>query len=106
MKAPSLPRRDFLKLSATGVASGVLGLGSSAQIRAAESRKASDPIRLIVRGDDMGFSHSGNEALIKCHREGIESSIEVIAPAPWFPEAVRLLAENSGIDVGVHLALT
>jgi chitin disaccharide deacetylase len=106
MKAPSLPRRDFLKLSATGIASGVLGLGSGAKVGAAESRPAANTIRLIVRGDDMGFSHSGNEALIKCYREGVESSIEVIAAAPWFPEAVRLLAENPGIDVGVHLALT
>lgn len=64
------------------------------------------PPRLIVRGDDMGFSHSGNEALIKCYKEGIETSIEVIAPSPWFPEAVRLLAENPGVDVGLHLALS
>lgn len=62
--------------------------------------------RLIVRGDDMGFSHSGNEALIKCYKEGIETSIEVIAPSPWFPEAVKMLQETPGIDVGVHLALT
>jgi predicted glycoside hydrolase/deacetylase ChbG (UPF0249 family) len=62
--------------------------------------------RLIVRGDDMGFSHAGNEALIKCYKEGIERSIEVIVPSPWFPEAVKMLAKEPGIDVGVHLALT
>jgi len=62
--------------------------------------------RLIVRGDDMGFSHAGNEALIKCYKEGIERSIEVIVPAPWFPEAIRMLASEPGADVGVHLALT
>ncbi|HEX5027020.1 MAG TPA: polysaccharide deacetylase family protein [Agriterribacter sp.] len=64
------------------------------------------PIRLLVRGDDMGFSHSGNLALIKTYREGIERSIEVIVPSPWFPEAVQLLAQNPGVDVGIHLALT
>jgi len=64
------------------------------------------PTRLIVRGDDMGFSHSGNEALIKCYKEGIETSIEVIAVSPWFPEAVKMLKENPGVDVGLHLALT
>lgn len=68
--------------------------------------QTSQDIKLIVRGDDMGFSHSGNLALIKSYREGIESSIEVIVPSPWFPEAVSMLAENPGIDVGVHLALT
>ena len=67
---------------------------------------AQKPARLIVRGDDMGYSHAGNLALIKCYKEGIETSIEVIAAAPWFPEAARLLQENTGIDVGLHLALT
>ncbi|GAB4028153.1 polysaccharide deacetylase family protein [Spirosoma gilvum] len=64
------------------------------------------PPRLIVRGDDMGYSHAGNEALIKCFTEGIETSIEVIVPSPWFPEAVKMLAENPKIDVGIHLAIT
>lgn len=64
------------------------------------------PTRLIIRGDDMGYSHSGNEALIKSYKEGIETSIEVIVASPWFPEAVKLLQENPKIDVGIHLALS
>ena len=66
----------------------------------------SKTIRLIVRGDDMGFSHSGNEALIKTFKEGIARSIEVIVPSPWFPEAVKMLEENPKVDVGIHLVLT
>ncbi|WP_439559636.1 polysaccharide deacetylase family protein [Dyadobacter sp.] len=62
--------------------------------------------RLIVRGDDMGYSHSGNVALLKCSKEGIQTSIEVIVPSPWFPEAVKMLQANPGIDVGIHIALT
>ena len=65
-----------------------------------------NPARLIIRGDDMGYSHSGNLALIKSYREGIEKSIEVIVPSPWFPEAVKMLEENPGVDAGVHLAIT
>jgi predicted glycoside hydrolase/deacetylase ChbG (UPF0249 family) len=64
------------------------------------------PIRLIIRGDDMGFSHAGNLGLIECYKNGIEKSVEVLVPSPWFPEAVRLLKENPGIDVGIHLTLT
>jgi len=64
------------------------------------------PIRLIVRGDDMGYTHSGNEAIIKSYKDGIETSIEVIVPSPWFPEAVKLLQQNPGVDVGIHLAIT
>ncbi|MEP7108003.1 MAG: polysaccharide deacetylase family protein [Ferruginibacter sp.] len=62
--------------------------------------------RLIVRGDDMGFTHAGNEALINVNKKGIETSIEVIVVSPWFPEAVKLLQQNPGVDVGIHLALT
>ena len=64
------------------------------------------PPKLIVRADDMGFAHSGNLALIKTWKEGIATSIEVIVPSPWFPEAVKLLNENPGVDVGIHLAIT
>jgi chitin disaccharide deacetylase len=64
------------------------------------------PPRLIVRGDDMGFSHAGNEALIKSHMAGIETSIEVIVPSPWFPEAVKMLQDHPQVDVGIHIALT
>ncbi|SHH62671.1 hypothetical protein SAMN04488109_4711 [Chryseolinea serpens] len=73
---------------------------------AAATLQAQTPPRLIVRGDDMGFSHAGNEALIKSYKDGIETSIEVIVPSPWFPEAVKLLRDNPGIDVGIHIALT
>ncbi len=70
------------------------------------ARGQQQAIKLIVRGDDMGYAHAGNEALIKCSKEGIQTSIEVIVPSPWFPEAVKMLAENPGIDVGIHLAIT
>lgn len=64
------------------------------------------PPRLIIRGDDMGYAHGGNEALIKCYKDGIETSIEVLVPSPWFPEAVQMLAENPTVDVGIHLTLS
>ena len=64
------------------------------------------PPRLIVRADDMGYSHAGNEAILKTATDGIATSVEVIVPSPWFPEAVKMLNEHPGIDVGIHLALT
>ncbi len=33
-------------------------------------------------------------------------SVEIMPVCPWFPEAVKLLNENPGLDVGIHLALT
>jgi CubicO group peptidase (beta-lactamase class C family)/predicted glycoside hydrolase/deacetylase ChbG (UPF0249 family) len=75
-------------------------------IKAVLVNEVNTKIKLVIRGDDMGFSHSANEALIKSYKEGIETSIEIIAPSPWFPEAVKLLAENPKVDVGLHFAIT
>jgi chitin disaccharide deacetylase len=66
-----------------------------------------DPgIYLLIRGDDIGSSHTANLACIESFRNGIVRSVELMAPGPWFPEAARLLNENPGLDVGVHLVLT
>ena len=71
--------------------------------RAAETDSA---IRLLVRADDMGVTQSGNEACIRAYRDGIVRSTEVMVPGAWFLDAVRLLQDNPGLDVGVHLVLT
>ena len=46
-------------------------------------------IRLIVRGDDMGFSHAVNLACIKAYQEGILTSVDVMVPCDYFEEAVQ-----------------
>ncbi len=63
-------------------------------------------IRLIIRGDDMGFSHAANEAIIECYQKGIMTTVEIMPVTPWFPEVVKLCNENPDLDVGIHLALT
>ena len=63
-------------------------------------------IRLIVRGDDMGMAHAVNQACIDAYQKGILTTVEVMVPCPWFPEAARMLNENPGLDVGIHLVLT
>ena len=63
-------------------------------------------IRLVVKGDDMGAAHGINTGTIAAYKQGILTATNVIVPGPWFPEAARLLRENPGLDVGVHLALT
>jgi len=65
-----------------------------------------DRVRLIVRSDDMGFSHAANHAMIETYEQGITTSVEVMVPAPWFPEAVKLLQEYPELDVGIHITLT
>ena len=67
--------------------------------------QANSGINLLVRGDDIGSSHTANLACIESYRNGIVRSVELMVPGPWFPEAVRLLNENPGLDVGVHLVM-
>ncbi|GAO42593.1 ChbG/HpnK family deacetylase [Flavihumibacter petaseus] len=68
--------------------------------------RRTNPPRLIIRGDDMGYSHSGNLALMQCYEKGVETSIEVIAASPWFPEAARMLSAQPNVEVGLHFAIT
>jgi predicted glycoside hydrolase/deacetylase ChbG (UPF0249 family) len=63
-------------------------------------------VRLIIRGDDIGSCHATNVACIRSYREGIMKSVEVMVPCSWFPEAAKMLNENPGLDVGIHLVLT
>ncbi len=67
---------------------------------------AERPVRLVVRGDDMGSSQASNEAAIRCFKDGVMRDVELMAVGPWFPQAARLLRENPGLDVGLHLAFT
>ncbi|MHB9048818.1 MAG: polysaccharide deacetylase family protein [Pirellulales bacterium] len=86
---------------------GVLALGLFvATMLAGPASAEQGKIRLIVRADDMGSSHTANVACIQCCREGIVKSVEVMVPGPWYTEAVKMLKETPSIDVGVHLTLT
>jgi hypothetical protein len=63
-------------------------------------------IRVVTRADDIGSCHAANLACIQCYQEGIIRTVEIMVPAPWFNEAVKMLKENPGLDVGAHLTLT
>lgn len=54
----------------------------------------------------MGASRSMNGACLECCEKGICRSVEVLAPGPWFLDAVQRLKDAAQIDVGVHLCLT
>lgn len=86
-------KKLYLSLALTGLA-------------VAAMAQTQEPVSLVVRIDDLGAFHSVNEACIKTYREGIAQSVEVMPVAAWFPEAVKMLKENPGLDVGVHLAIT
>ena len=62
--------------------------------------------KLIVRGDDIGCTHGSNVGVIQSYTDGIEQSAELMVVTPWLPEAAKMLNEQPGLDVGVHVALT
>ena len=68
--------------------------------------QTSNEIRLIIRSDDIGFCHTANDACMKVYTDGISRSVEILATAPWFMEAVKMLKTQPNYDVGVHLCLT
>lgn len=63
-------------------------------------------INLIVRVDDMGCSHATNTGILETFEKGIATSVEVMVPTPWYPEAIAMLKKRPDIDVGIHLTLT
>ncbi len=60
---------------------------------------------LIVNADDYGLTRGVSRGILRAHREGIVTSVSMLAVAPDFDAAARgLRAEGAGIGVGVHLA--
>lgn len=63
-------------------------------------------IRLFVRGDDFGSSHSSNIALSEGLEAGVLGWASVIVVGPWVTEATRILQRYPEASVGLHLTLT
>jgi len=70
------------------------------------SAQYDNTIFLLVRADDIGSFHAANVGCIESYQNGIARSVELMPVCAWFPEAVQLLNENPGYDVGIHLTLT
>jgi hypothetical protein len=60
---------------------------------------------LIVNSDDFGMCHSANIGIVEGFKKGILTQSTLMAPCPWFEEAVSL-AKKHKIPVGVHLTAT
>jgi hypothetical protein len=60
---------------------------------------------VVIHEDDVGMSHGANSAFHELSLMGACSSGSVMAPCPWFPEAVAIAKANPTLDLGVHLTL-
>ncbi len=63
-------------------------------------------IRLIVRGDDFGYTHASNQALEQAFEDGVMTSASLLVPAPWFAETAALARDRPDWSLGVHLTIT
>jgi chitin disaccharide deacetylase len=61
---------------------------------------------VVIHEDDVGMTHGANTAFVELSALGACSSGSVMAPCPWFPEAVEMAKADNKLDVGVHLTLT
>lgn len=61
---------------------------------------------LVVNADDFGLCPSINKSSIAALLKGCVTSLSIMAPAPYFKQAVNIMHKNNIRHVGVHLTLT
>jgi hopanoid biosynthesis associated protein HpnK len=59
--------------------------------------------QIIINADDFGLSKGINKGIIKAYKEGILTSASLMVNMPGFEDAVALIRENPGLDIGLHL---
>ncbi len=63
-------------------------------------------MRLILNGDDFGFSRAVNAGMIDCYEMGVMNSCSMMVNMPGAKQAAELMKEYPGLSVGIHLNLT
>jgi predicted glycoside hydrolase/deacetylase ChbG (UPF0249 family) len=74
-------------------------------VEAQDSRSSGQPVEVLIRCDDVGMSHSVNQAMTEVIAAGIPVSVSVMFVCPWYREAVTILKQNPEVSVGIHLTL-
>lgn len=62
-------------------------------------------MRLMVNGDDFGFSPGQNLGIIKAHAKGILTSTSAMANGEYLEDALTLAKSYPNLAIGVHLLI-
>lgn len=62
-------------------------------------------MKLIVNGDDFGFSPGQNLGILKAHTDGILTSTSLMANSKYAEEAISLSRDYPDLAIGVHLII-
>lgn len=63
-------------------------------------------MKLIVNGDDFGYSVGQNLGILECFKNGIMTSTTLMVNMSGFDHAVELMKTNKELNVGIHLVMT
>lgn len=63
-------------------------------------------MRLILNGDDFGFSRAVNAGMIDCFELGVMTSCSMMVNMPGAKQAALLMKDYPKLSVGIHLNLT
>jgi len=58
---------------------------------------------IIINADDFGLSRSINRGIIQAYKEGVLTSSSLLVNMPGFEDAVNLIKDNPGLDIGLHI---
>lgn len=63
-------------------------------------------MKLLINGDDFGYSIGQNLGILECFKNKIMKSTSLMVNMPGFTHAIELMKYNDELNVGIHLVLT
>lgn len=62
--------------------------------------------RLLIRGDDLGYSEAVTLGMLAAHRDGLVNSVAVMVNMPYASEGINLAKQYPDLCLGLHVNVT
>ena len=63
-------------------------------------------MKLVVNGDDLGYTMGNTNGIFQAYRDGILRSTTALTNSVYFEKAMDMAKEYPGLGIGVHMTLT